>query len=593
MHCPKCNAPVTGDPPPPFCASCGSPLPREATVDPLIGRQLAGKYKVVQLLGEGGMGSVYLGEQSLGTTIRKVAIKTLHPHLSRDESIKERFSREVGTLAGLEHPNTVGVYDFGTTEDGLLYIAMEFVQGKSLADLIDHGGPIAPDRVQKIVTQIGGSLAEAHSKGIIHRDLKPDNVIITDRAGQKDFVKVLDFGIAQRSGEATKNEKKLTQQGMVLGTPPYMSPEQFTGQALDARSDIYSLGIMAYEMLTGKLPFEAGSAFEWATLHMTSQPKPIEANPNGGALPESMRGAIMKALSKAPDQRFPTMNAFVDAFTGRVQTNAQPAAAPVTPGPPTVKDAPSGRVKTQMGEPLDFGGGMGTPPPGGTAAGAPMAAPPAANAYAPNPYGAPPAPNPYAAASPPMVTAQSSGGGGGMNKGLILGIAGVVLVGSILAIAAGAGAFKGSSPPPPPIDLGTSTATTPVPTTPATPDNTVVTTATTLGGATPPPPHPAPGPKPGPAPGPKPGPAPAPGPGPAPGPAPTPTPTPTPPPPAPHPAPTPTPTPTPPPPAPAPPPAPKTEPAACVSARDAKAKHMPPSLIATFEQQCRLAGGTP
>ena len=212
-------------------ASCGQPLPRAAVADPLIGRVLAGKYKVVQLLGEGGMGSVYLAEQQLGTTTRKVAIKTLHSHLSRDEGIRERFQREVGTLAGLEHPNTVQVYDFGTTpEEGLLFIAMEYVQGKSLADIIDHEGALAPDRVRKIIEEIGGSLAEAHSQGIVHRDLKPDNVILTDRAGQKDFVKVLDFGIAKRSKEAASKEKKLTQQGMVLGTPPYMSPEQFTGQ---------------------------------------------------------------------------------------------------------------------------------------------------------------------------------------------------------------------------------------------------------------------------------------------------------------------------------------------------------------------------
>ena len=203
------------------------------------------------------MGAVYQGEQQLGTTKRRVAIKTLHPHLSRNPQIEARFQREVGTIAELEHPNTIQVYDFGTTPDGILYIVMEFLQGKSLADVLETQGAMDPDRVTNILEQVCGSLEEAHVHGIVHRDLKPDNVVLVERAGQKDFVKVLDFGIAKRSREQDQNEQKLTQQGMVLGTPPYMSPEQFTGQPIDARSDIYSLGVMAYEMLTGKLPFNA------------------------------------------------------------------------------------------------------------------------------------------------------------------------------------------------------------------------------------------------------------------------------------------------------------------------------------------------
>ena len=131
---------------------------------------------------------------------------------------------------------------------------MEFLQGKSLADYIEKEGAMMPDRVAHIMDQVCGSLEEAHGRGIVHRDLKPDNVVLVERAGKKDFVKVLDFGIAKRSKEEDKNEQKLTQQGMVLGTPPYMSPEQFTGRPIDARSDIYSLAVMSYEMLTGQLP---------------------------------------------------------------------------------------------------------------------------------------------------------------------------------------------------------------------------------------------------------------------------------------------------------------------------------------------------
>jgi serine/threonine-protein kinase len=253
---------------------------------PLIGQTIAGKFKVVRLLGEGGMGCVYQGEQMLGTTARKVAIKTLHKHLSHDESIKARFKREVGTVAALEHPNTIQVFDFGTMEDGTLYIVMEFVQGRSVADVLEKDGAMPPERVLNILRQVVGSLEEAHSHGIVHRDLKPDNVVLSERAGQKDWVEVLDFGIAKRSSEHDPNEAKLTQQGMVLGTPPYMSPEQFTGQPIDVRSDIYALGVMAYEMLTGRLPWEANTAWEWASKHMTEPPTPLDRQPLGPNVPE-------------------------------------------------------------------------------------------------------------------------------------------------------------------------------------------------------------------------------------------------------------------------------------------------------------------
>ena len=293
MECPQCQRPVAGSPA--FCAGCGAPLPQEAKSDPLIGRTLSGKYKIVSQLGEGGMGAVYVGEQTMGTSVRKVAIKTLHAHLSRDASIRARFQRECGTMAGLHHPNTVQVYDFGTSEDGILFIVMEFVQGKSLATVLETEGALAPPRAIKVLEQICGSLAEAHEQGIVHRDLKPENVVLADRAGQHDVVKLLDFGIAKRSaGDA---EQKLTQQGMVLGTPPYMSPEQFTGAELDARSDIYSLAVMAYEMFTGQLPFEAKSSWEWATLHMTAAPVAIDTTPRGAALPENVRAAIMRGTA--------------------------------------------------------------------------------------------------------------------------------------------------------------------------------------------------------------------------------------------------------------------------------------------------------
>ncbi|MBS2015269.1 MAG: serine/threonine protein kinase [Deltaproteobacteria bacterium] len=397
MNCPSCNTAIQGHPP--FCPGCGKPLPSAAPPDPMIGRVLAGKFKILKLLGEGGMGAVYVGEQALGTKIRKVAIKTLHPHLSRDEKIRTRFQREVGTLASLEHPNTVQVFDFGQTpEDGVLFIVMEFVQGRSIGDILDKEGPIAAARVEKILGQICGSLAEAHGQGIIHRDLKPDNIILTERAGQKDFVKVLDFGIAKRSSDEDQNEAKLTQQGMVLGTPPYMSPEQFTGQPLDARSDIYSLAVMAYEMLTGNLPFDAATPYEWATLHMTAAPKAIEAAPNGASLPESMRSAIMRALAKNKEQRFDTITEFHERFAGRVA----PSKGEIAAAKPTANH----RSIVPDVRPLGTADMPGVPPAPVAAAqsapGIPAAAPFSAVAAPPFSAVAPPP------ASPPMGTPEAS-----------------------------------------------------------------------------------------------------------------------------------------------------------------------------------------
>jgi tRNA A-37 threonylcarbamoyl transferase component Bud32 len=387
-------------------------VPGAAPVDPLLGQVLSGKYRIVRLLGEGGMGAVYEGEQQLGTTKRRVAIKTLHPHLSRNPQIEARFQREVGTIAELEHPHTIQVYDFGTTPEGILYIVMEFLQGKSLADLLASQGAMAPDRVAHILEQVCGSLEEAHLHGIVHRDLKPDNVVLVERAGQKDYVKVLDFGIAKRSREQDQNEQKLTQQGMVLGTPPYMSPEQFTGQPIDARSDIYSLGVMAYEMLTGKLPFNATTAWEWATQHMTQPPIPIESLAEGNRVPLAMRNALKRALAKSPDQRFQTVSAFIDGFEGKT---------PVDTAPATGGRAPP--QKTELGAPLDVAAAFGAEAPGGRG---PQPYTPAAGNMA-FPTGGNPAHVAVPAPPPPSVPTHG-------NRGPLLAAAGLIGVASVVAI---------------------------------------------------------------------------------------------------------------------------------------------------------------
>jgi hypothetical protein len=327
MDCPACHQPnVDGAR---FCAKCGALLPApSADNDSLVGQIVGGRYRITQMLGEGGMGRVYLAEQQMGTNVRKVAVKTLQVQYAKDQQVLARFHRECGTVSELEHPNTIHFFDFGQTPDGQLYIAMEYAQGQSLSDSLRQG-PMRPDRVLKILAQVCGSLEEAHRRGIVHRDLKPDNVILTTRAGQADFVKVLDFGIAARreSGDAQK-EQKLTQQGMVLGTPPYMSPEQFTGQPLDARSDIYSLAVMAYEMLTGRLPFDADTPWQWATQHMTAQPFPFEQVAAAAGIPPQMKSAILRALSKDRAQRQNDVRQFYEELaSGGTGAGTSPALA--------------------------------------------------------------------------------------------------------------------------------------------------------------------------------------------------------------------------------------------------------------------------
>jgi len=411
-----------------FCANCGALMPTlgEAGADPLIGQLIGGRYRVTGVLGEGGMGIVYVGEQQMGSTVRKVAIKTLHAHLSKDPSVIARFHRECGTVAQLEHPNTIKFYDFGTTSDGTLYIAMEFVAGKPLADVLTHG-PLSVERTIKIMRQVCGALDEAHMQGIIHRDLKPDNVILTDRAGETDFVKLLDFGIAARTESAdAQKEQKLTQQGMVLGTPPYMSPEQFTGKALDARSDIYSLGVMTYEMLAGRLPFDADTPWQWATQHMSVQPIPFEVSAPSKNIPDGMRKAILRALSKHKEDRQPSAREYFAELSdgGRMTVESHP-------------DVGGATGTAAMAQVPDF-----APPV------SPMMMNPPIMGGAPPVVGLPPS---------PMTSGRHKSGGG---KGLVIGLGavGAILLVSIAVLAARSLGGKKDDTPIIPISEGTAGA---------------------------------------------------------------------------------------------------------------------------------------
>ncbi|MFO0551797.1 MAG: protein kinase [Polyangiaceae bacterium] len=330
MRCPSChsNLDVFGAR---FCPACGAAT--DPAADPMIGQVVGGRYTIQYLVAEGGMGRVYAAEQSMGGRRRRVAIKVLLTEYAMQDNDLARLARECATVAELEHPNTIKFYDFGETKEGDLYIAMEFLTGDSLAQALKDGQHMPPERVDMIVGQICGSLQEAHDHGIIHRDLKPDNIILTSPGGTADFVKVLDFGIAKRVNRA---DPKLTPLGVVLGSPPYMSPEQFTLQEIDARSDIYSLGVVAYQMLTGTLPFTANDNLEWAALHMGVAPIPVDAH--NIPIPPSMRVAVMRSLAKDPRSRPQTMREFYSEFTigagtgrGSSGFSLTPSLAPMSP----------------------------------------------------------------------------------------------------------------------------------------------------------------------------------------------------------------------------------------------------------------------
>ena len=235
-----------------------------------MGETVSGRFLIKRLLGEGGMGKVYLAEQlPMG---RKVALKVLRPDLSSDEAAVKRFFREALAVSRLQHPNTVTLFDYGESEKGDLFIAMEYLEGMSLKDLLAVTPKPSANRVLGIIAQVALSLAEAHRKEIVHRDLKPDNIILSDIDGQPDFVKVIDFGIAHLT--AASGDSRITQAGFVCGTPEYMSPEQARGDSLDGRSDLYSLGIIFFEMLEGYLPFVGETPLATVLKHQTDEAPP-------------------------------------------------------------------------------------------------------------------------------------------------------------------------------------------------------------------------------------------------------------------------------------------------------------------------------
>jgi serine/threonine-protein kinase len=306
---------------------------------------LAGRYRVTKKIGQGGMGAVYKGEHVKMN--RPTAIKVLSPDLARNSDFVARFEREAEMAARISHPNAVSIYDFGEAEDGIVYLAMEFLEGEPLSAILTREGALTLDRAVRIARQAAEALHAAHRLGIIHRDFKPDNMIVCRKQDQPDWVEVLDFGIAKEIVVDTEKQA-LTKTGFVLGTPQYMSPEQVKGEMVDPRSDLYSLAIVCYEMLTGALPFGGDSPQSQMVRRILEPPIPMRHARPQLWLPPAVEQVIMRGLALSPDHRFSTTVEFAAAFEQAArQTQAQPLPhQPTAPWGAPPQGPPQGNFQT-------------------------------------------------------------------------------------------------------------------------------------------------------------------------------------------------------------------------------------------------------
>lgn len=344
-HCPVCQRSYDEDAR--FCPHDGTRL--EAPLDPIIGKVLHGQFEVREVCGRGSMGTVYRAWQ--GSMDREVAIKLLRRDLMRDPRVIKRFHREAKASARLSHPSIITVYMVGDTEDGVPFIAMEYVKGRSLDRALTEDGILPPARAIHIAKQITSALGEAHTQGIVHRDLKPENIYLAEASHTPDFVKILDFGIAKILH--AQDESMLTQTGAIFGTPFYLSPEQASGGDIDHRCDLYALGVILFRMVTGRLPFFSDSGMAVLIQHLKeAPPRPTQFVPT---LPAPLEHLILKALAKAPEERFQSASAMGEALAGIASyldplraVGTAPAAGVLST---TLADAPALEASTRIPKP--------------------------------------------------------------------------------------------------------------------------------------------------------------------------------------------------------------------------------------------------
>jgi serine/threonine-protein kinase len=343
--CPACN--VTYDDGSVFCPADGTTLRfLVENEDDLVGTVIADRYLLTKKIGEGGMGRVYLAQHV--RVPRQAAIKVLRPGLANDYQLIAAFNREANNAAKMgNHPHVAEVYDFGETAEGLIYLAMEYVDGEPLSRFLEREGVVPPRRVAGIVRQVAEALTVAHElpSPVIHRDLKPDNIMLARNRDGSDCVKVVDFGIAKAM---TGETQKLTSPGFAVGTPKYMSPEQLSAGTLDARCDIYALGLIAFQMLTGKMPFPSASpdeesTLQWAVSRLVTPPRPLAVTLANVTWPARLQGVFDRVLATAPADRYATAETFARELAEAVdELERGPVGRPATSLPQQAADGRRG-----------------------------------------------------------------------------------------------------------------------------------------------------------------------------------------------------------------------------------------------------------
>jgi serine/threonine protein kinase len=337
-----------------LCPADGAVLKRSADDDRLVGQVLAGKYRIDEKIDEGGMGCVYRATHVLME--KTVAVKVLHPALAADDKIVARFTREAKAASRISHPHAINVTDFGESENGIVYLVMEYLRGRTLKDIVRSEGPMPLARVVEIVRQVSGALEAAHAEGVVHRDLKSDNIMLEEAAGGGDWAKVLDFGIAkiqQTAQSVHETDPGLTSPNLIIGTPQYMSPEQCSQASdIDTRSDVYSFGVILYEMLAGHVPFTGDSPTAIMMKHLQEPPPSILEDRKD--LPAGIGRVIARALAKRPEDRYQKAGELYDALT---EAAAETPSLSTSAVPPAVSTArvvvPTGSnepARTTLGE---------------------------------------------------------------------------------------------------------------------------------------------------------------------------------------------------------------------------------------------------